>query len=305
MTLSDGLSISRQDSDHFWQVNLAEGGCFVLAEAALNDRVPWLAERWSGSLEQSCLYWGEAGRIHASISPYCFPVGTENWPQIQEHLVREEGWGIGIQLEWFMRALSPQDQLLALMEHLRQWSLVVTPEGQDAILRVGDWQTLTTLLSASTLSEATDLFGPVSSFFQIDPEGTLQIATLHRREKAKRSAVLPRELTARQWQALLVPAEQKVLARYAEHLRLYHVRWRETEEHELLAFVREHSNRAKRYGFTHDQDIVRYLALATELEPGFINAPWAKPILQEPEYIGEQSRMDRLFSMAIERMVGK
>lgn len=305
MTLTDSFLTAQRGGEHLWQIRLVEGGCFVLAEAALNDAVPWLAERWGGGLEQSRLYWGDTGREHASISPYCFPVDTENWPQVREHLVREDGWGTGIQLEWFMRTLSMREQLQALVIHLRQWSRIVTPEGETAILRIGDWQIVNTLLSASTLAEATGLFGPVSSFCQIEPTGDIQMITLNQREPGDQPAILPRELSDAQWRMLLAPAEMKVFAGYMEHLRMYHGRWRDSDEDVLLAFVRQQSSQAKQHGFTHDRDIVRYLALATELEPDFINSPWAKLVLQEPEFIGEQSRMDRLYRRAIEYSTGE
>ena len=47
---------------------------------------------------------------------------------------------------------------------------------------------------------------------------------------------------------------------------------------------------------------MRYLALATELEPSFIEAEWAQPVLSQPEYIGTQNRMDRLFEKAIQHL---
>ncbi|MCL6408670.1 DUF4123 domain-containing protein, partial [Dickeya dadantii] len=38
------------------------------------------------------------------------------------------------------------------------------------------------------------------------------------------------------------------------------------------------------------------------LSPEFIHQPWAKNILVQPEYIGTQSRMDRLYQAAIDHL---
>ncbi|MGL6578994.1 hypothetical protein ACSZOM_17275 [Aeromonas hydrophila] len=45
-----------QDDD--WQQLLDGQGLFMFAEAAINEAVPSLAEKWGGSLEQTRLYWG-------------------------------------------------------------------------------------------------------------------------------------------------------------------------------------------------------------------------------------------------------
>lgn len=301
MTLSQSFLIAGADREDGWKQRLAEGGCFVLAEAASNDAVPWLAERWGGELEQTRIYWGEAGRVHASISPYCFPVTVENWPQVSEHLQKQESWGVGIQLEEFMRAQSPADQLKTLMKHLRQWSLVTTPEGETAILRISDWLVLSRLLGASTAAEATALFGPITSFTYLPTGGKAQCATLAWRESPA-ATVLPRQLSEQQWRAILGPSLRRAYERYMAHLREYHSRWRGSDDETLLAFVVQEQKQAVRYGFNNDRDIVRYLALATEMEPAFIDSVWAQQILREADYIGTLSRMDRLYRKAIEQL---
>lgn len=301
MTLSQSFLIAGPDREGGWQERLAEGGCFVLAEAADNDAVPSLAERWGGDLDGTRLYWGEAGRVHASISPYCFPVTVESWPQVSEHLQKQESWGVGIQLEWFMRSQSAADQLEVLIKHLRQWSLVTTPEGETAILRISDWLVLSRLLGASTATEAAALFGPITSFTWLPTGGEAQCASLAWREPPP-PPVLPRQLSELQWRAILEPSLRRAYERYMAHLREYHSRWREADGDSLLAFVIQEQKQAVRYGFNNDRDIVRYLALATELEPTFIDTAWAQKILGEPDYLGTQSRMDRLYRKAIEQL---
>lgn len=295
------LSHTRHNHDR-WQETLEQGGCFILAEAAINQAVPWLAERWGKSLEQTRLYWGETGRVHASISPYCISVNAENWPAILEQLITQNGWGIGIQLAGMMKMMPPLDQLQALQKHLRQWSLVVMPPDENAILRIGDWQVVSRLMSASTIQEATAFYGPISAFWCIAPDGSAESLSLAQRESPTLPATTPRKLSDAQWAALLGPAEQHALARYMAHLREYHARWHDIKYEQLLAFTQAQCSAARRHGFNNERDIMRYLALATELEPAFIDAPWAQAILSQPDYIGSQSRMDRLYQQAIERL---
>ncbi|MEH0874513.1 DUF4123 domain-containing protein [Pectobacterium cacticida] len=302
MTIAPPFLESMTEDDAAWQTRLAQGGCFVIAEASMNDAVPWLAERWGGSLEQTSLYWGEAGRIHASVSPYCIPLNVANWPQVKEHVVTQPGWGMGLQLAWFMLAYSPLDQLIEVTKHLRQWSLVTSPSGENAILRVGDWQVVNQLLSASSAQEACAFYGPIAHFCDISPEGAIRALNLTTREPHAIPDSLPRQLSTEQWHAIMTPSEHQHLARYMEHLRTYHANWQDASDDELQAFICQQAEQAKSNGFNNDRDIVRWLALATELSPTFLHQPWAKDILGQSEFIGTQSRMDRLYQAAIDHL---
>lgn len=302
MSVSPSFLALVEEDDAAWQTRLSQGGCFVIAEAALNDAVPWLAERWGGDLEQTRLYWGAAGREHASISPYCIPVHSDNWDQVREHLLIQDGWGMGVQLTSALQTSTPQEQLMALMKHLRRWSLVATPSGENAILRISDWQVVRQLLSASTAQEASALFGPVAHYCDISPEGSVRTLNLTTREPHQIPDILPRQLSDAQWEALMTPAQQQVLARYMAHLRTYHARWQETPEADLLTFTRQQTAQAQRNGFNNDRDIVRWLALVTELGPDFSQQPWAQTLLAQPENIGIKSRMDRLYQAAIDQL---
>lgn len=300
MSVSQPFLAWKSEDEAAWRTRIAQGGCFIVAEAALNDAVPWLAERWGGSLEQTRLYWGDAGRVHASASPYCIPVHVANWPQVREYIVTQDGWGMGMQLAWFMQAYSPLDQLTEVMKHLRNWSLVALPSGENAILRISDWQVVSQLLSASNAQEACALYGPIDSFCDLSPDGTVQTLNLITREPHVIPEILPRQLSDAQWQAIISPSEQQVLERYMTHLKSHHPRWRNVDDASLLAFTRQQSEQARLNGFNNDRDIVRWLALATELEPDFILQPWAQQILAQAENIGTQNRMDRLYSAALE-----
>ncbi|MEH2922772.1 DUF4123 domain-containing protein [Samsonia erythrinae] len=302
MSLSQPFLELLPEEDTMWQTRIAQGGCFVIAEAAMNDAVPWLAERWGGSLEQTRLYWGEAGRVHASVSPYCIPVHAANWSQVKEHLVTQPGWGMGLQLAWFMQAYSPLDQLIEVTKHLRQWSLVASPSGENAILRMSDWQVVKQLLSASSAPEACALYGPIASFCDISPDGSVRALNLTAREPHTIPDTLPRQLSEEQWQAIMAPSEYHHLERYMAHLRTYHTRWQHSPDDALWTFTHQQAEQAKINGFNNDRDIVRWLALSTELSPEFIHQAWAQNILVQPEYIGTQSRMDRLYQAAIDHL---
>ncbi|PWC16571.1 DUF4123 domain-containing protein [Brenneria roseae subsp. roseae] len=299
---SSFLSRTSEEDESGWQARIAQGGCFMLAEAALNDAVPWLAERWGGSLEQTRLYWGETGRIHASVSPYCIPVHSVNWSQLREYLLVQDGWGIAIQLEWFMQAYSPLQQLTELMKHLREWSWVATPKEENVILRISDWLVTSSLLEASDAREACALFGPVKTFCAIAPSGSVQTLTLTERQTHDLSGRAPQHLSQRQWQAIIEPSERGVLNEYMAHLRAHHIRWREIDEPALLDFTQRQVEQARRHGFDNDRDIVRYLSLATEMESDFVRQPWAEAVFAEPEMMGMESRMDRLYRAALAQL---
>jgi len=62
-----------------WLERIARGGCFIIADAAINDDVVYHADRLSngnGALYR--FYWQETGRIHGSISPYVIPLTLAN-----------------------------------------------------------------------------------------------------------------------------------------------------------------------------------------------------------------------------------
>ena len=285
-----------------WYQTLAEGGCFILAEAAINDAVPWQAERHSGKNELTRLYWDKAGKIHASISPYIIPVNQDSWEQIEEHILTDDSWGIGIRLSWLDRIPGHETQLQVLLQHLRSWLLVTTPEQDDVTLRLADWQVVRPLLEASTHPEATAFFGPIAEFWHLAPDGSAEKLELAHECDFAVNTTQPRTLSPLQWQAILTPSLLNTLQRYMAHLRQHHPRWPDAENNELQQFTEQHYRQALEHGFRHDRDIVRYLALASELHPGFIDDAWAQAIMRDAEYTPAGSRMDRLYRKAVEMM---
>ncbi|CAM4396486.1 MULTISPECIES: DUF4123 domain-containing protein [Lelliottia] len=302
MPLSQSFLIHDQTTHDQWLSTIGQGGCFILAESAINDAVPWQAERHSGNNELTRLYWDETGAIHASISPYIIPVNSDNWEQAKEYILTRDGWGIGIRLSWLDRIQSNEAQLKVLSQHLRSWLLVTTPEQDDVTLRLADWQVVRPLLEASTHPEATAFFGPVAEFWHLAPDGSAEKLELTHHTEHPSSITPPRTLSPLQWQAILTPSLLNTLQRYMAHLRQHHPRWHDAENNELQQFTEQHYQQALEYGFRHDRDIVRYLALASELLPGFIGDAWAQAIMRDAEYTPAGSRMDRLYSTAVEMM---
>jgi len=285
-----------------WHQILAEGGCFILAEAAINDSVPWLAEKLSGKNERTRLYRDKVGAIHASISSYIIPVNQDNWEQVKEHVLTLDGWGVGVRLSWKHSSRSEEKQLQVLSQHLRSWLLVTTPEQDDVTLRLADWQVVRPLLEASTHSEATAFFGPIAEFWHLAPDGPADRLELTHHSEHSLNITQPRILSSLQWQAILAPSLLNTLQRYMTHLRQHHPRWHDAENNELQQFTEQHYQQALESGFRHDRDIVRYLALASELHPGFIGEVWAQAIMRDAEYTPAGSRMDRLYRKAVEMM---
>lgn len=302
MAILQPFLLHHQTTHTQWHQILAEGGCFILAEAAINDSVPWLAEKLSGKNELTRLYRDKVGAIHASISPYIIPVNQDNWEQVKEHVLTLDGWGVGVRLSWKHSSRSEERQLQVLSQHLRSWLLVTTPEQDDVTLRLANWQVIRPLLEASTHSEASALFGPVAEFWSLAPDDSAEMLTLAYQGDHGSSIQRPRTLSTLQWQAILAPSLLNTLQRYMTHLRQHHPRWHDAENDELYPFTEQHYQQALDHGFRNDRDIVRYLALVSELHPGFIGDAWAQAIMNEPEYTRSGNRMDRLYSKAVEMM---
>ncbi|MBS3894933.1 DUF4123 domain-containing protein [Serratia marcescens] len=302
MPLSQSFLIHDQTTHDQWLSTIGQGGCFILAESAINDAVPWQAECHSGNNELTRLYWDKVGTIHASISPYIIPVNQDNWEQVKEYVLTRNGWGVGVRLSWLDRTQPNETQLQLLSQHLRSWLLVTTSEQDDVTLRLADWQVVRPLLEASTHPEITAFFGPVAEFWHLAPDGSAERLELTHHCEHSLNITQSRTLSPLQWQAILTPSLLNTLQRYMAHLRQHHPRWHDADNNELQQFTEQHYQQALESGFRHDRDIVRYLALASELHPDFIGDAWAQAIMRDAEYTPAGSRMDRLYSTAVEMM---
>lgn len=297
------VMISGKHQDDDWQRLLDGQGLFMFAEAAINEAVPSLAEKWGGSLEQTRLYWGETGKLHSTISPYLIPVHRQNWPELQRLVTHQPGWGLMFQLDWFMLAYTPLQQLQALLAHLRQWSWIDTPEHETAILRLSDWQVVKPLLMASSPAEATALFGPIAKFIDVLPEGCCEYLQLIERVEHDLAGRAPQQLSPTQWTALNSLSDRVAHDEYVAHIQAHHQVVKGWQPEQLFSFVKEGEREAISNGFKNQQDVIRFLSLKLEMPAGFMALPWAKKIMAEPaELIGQQNRMDRLFEQALHEL---
>ncbi|WP_421163883.1 DUF4123 domain-containing protein [Aeromonas dhakensis] len=294
------VMISGKYQDDELQQLLDGQGLFMFAEAAINEAVPSLAEKWGGSLEQTRLYWGETGKLHSTISPYLIPVHRRNWPELQRLIIHQPGWGLLLQLDWFMLAYTPLQQLQALLAHLRQWSWITTPEDETAILRLSDWQVVKPLLMASSPAETTALFGPIATIIDISPEGSCEYLQIIDRVEHDLAGHAPQQLSPVQWTALNSLSDSIAHDEYAAHIQAHHPVVKGWQPEQLFSFIKDGEQEAFSHGFKNQQDVIRFLSLKLEMPAEFMALPWAKKIMAEPaELIGQQSRMDRLFEQAL------
>lgn len=103
---------------------------------------------------------GQAARI---IVPLSYPAHGSNWAELQQKICSQPGWGMAWVLEGDMQAYTPLQQLQLLVHHLRSWTWIA--DGDDTqLLRIADWKVSKTLLSASSVEEAVDFFGPAAAW---------------------------------------------------------------------------------------------------------------------------------------------
>lgn len=298
--MTNKVMISGKYQDDEWQQQLDGQGLFMFAEAAINEAVPGLAEKWGGSLEQTRLYWGETGKLHSTISPYLIPVHRQNWPELQRLVTHQPGWGLMFQLDWFMLAYTPLQQLQALLAHLRQWSWIATPEDETAILRLSDWLVIKPLLTASSPNETTALFGPIAKVIAGSPEGGWDYLQLVERVEHDLAGRSPQQLSPTQWTVLNSLSDRVAHEEYIEHIQKHHQNVQGWASEQLLSFVKNGEKEAISYGFMSQQDIIRFLSLKLEMPTDFMDLPWARKIMAESaELIGQLNRMDRLFEQAL------
>ncbi|MFM5557023.1 DUF4123 domain-containing protein [Aeromonas rivipollensis] len=297
------VMISGKHQDDDWQQLLDGQGLFMFAEAAINEAVPSLAEKWGGSLEQTRLYWGETGKLHSTISPYLIPVHRQNWTELQRLVTHQPGWGLMFQLDWFMLAYTSLQQLQALLAHLRQWSWIETPENETAILRLSDWQVVKPLLMASSPAEATALFGPIAKIIDMSPEGGCDYLQLIERVEHDLAGRAPQQLSPAQWTALNSLSDSVAHDEYVAHIQAHHQVVKGWQPEQLFSFIKEGEQEAFSHGFKNQQDVIRFLSLKLEMPAGFMALPWAKKIMDDPtELVGQQNRMDRLFEQALHEL---
>ena len=298
--MNSNLQVASIDSA-LWLSSIVEGGCFILAESAINDDVPSLAENINGfALEHSRLYWDETGRIHASISPYLIHVTEDNWPALKDKVCQQPNWGIGIQLEWYMNAYTPAQQLTELLSHLREWTWLETDTGESRLLRLSDWSVLSTLMAASTDSEVSAIFGPIAKFVSVEGE-SLSMMTRSIKQKSDIAQRVPQVLSEHQWQALNLMEEGDQHLAYKEHLKNHHQETLSWSDEYFTQFVSQQIRSANEQGFTNKQDTVKFLSLSLIFGDTFVTQAWANTILKAKQE-GTKTKMEKLYLAALKEL---
>ncbi len=286
-----------------WKDEVKAKPLYYLAEAAINPDVRTLADKTlkdrSVKEEENCLYWGEMGRVHASVAPYLLKL--DDWQRFEESIAFQANWGVMIQLK--EEVAQSQCPSFYLLNHLREWTLVTPHQQESSLLRLSDWDVLNVLLSASNHTELNSLFGPVDAFAYWHKENT-DIEVVSRQYPSGETLPhrSPQLLSEKQSIALNAYANRHQYKKYAEHLNAHHSEVTTWTSEAMAAFLAHHIEQANQHKFTTEKDIVRYLSLTVILGEQFTDMPWAKETLSQKSVEGTQSRMDRLYQRALEEL---
>jgi hypothetical protein len=303
--MEDELIVVKQITNAQWQANVAQGGCFLFAEATVNRDVQSIAESINRvPLEYCRLYTGETGRIHASISPYLIYLDEDNQAQLEADICYQHEWGIALQLRPVMTAFTPLQQIHLILEHLREWSWIAiqnpdpnnTPEQNQLILRLGCWDVLIALLKASTVDETASLFDMLESFYDIR-DGVITQVSLHTFHPRTLPNRIPQQLSETQWVAITEHNHLQRYQDYATHLREHHAQLASWDDEDLSSFIHQHVQAAKTYGFNNAKNQIKYLSLVVTFDGPFMHNQWATQAMEKP-VVGIYSQMDVLYQAA-------
>ncbi|MEF1285898.1 DUF4123 domain-containing protein [Vibrio sp. M250220] len=290
-----------------WQKMTQDTPVYLLAESAINPLVRTLADdalkHNLSADEENALYWGEMGKVHASISPYLLKL--EGWSDFEKNIAFQPHWGILLIPR--EEALTRNNSWFYLLHHLREWTLIEPDQGSHEqgamLLRLSDWEVLQVLLNASNPSELTSLFGPFETFAYWHKDQThVQQISLNTRQQSTLPHRSPQRLSEKQHSALKAFAHRHQHKKYADHLRQHHSDVENWSDNELSTFLLRNIDTANRLQFTNEKDVIRYLSLATVLGEQFIETSWAQQPLNAPSVMGTLSRMDKLYQCAIEQL---
>ena len=282
-----------------WEKQWHKGVYYVLAESTNNPDIPFIAGK-DAKDKDSCLYWGQMGKIHASISPYLMPL--TDWEAFKESVANQSGWGIIIQLKSNFRYINaPHDYLL---NHLREWTLIETSQNEAVLLRLSDWAVLNALFDASTEQQLNSLFGPITRFAYWHKGNThVESLTLNGDTSSTLLHRSPQKLSQQQYLALESFAHRHQNKKYAEHLKTHHDEVQLWQDQRLNDFLIHNIRIANQHNFTTERDVIRYLSLALVLGENFIQTSWAKSQLNAPNSVGTNTRMDMLFQRGLDEIV--
>ncbi len=287
----------------YWKDKLNQQSTYFLAESAINPKVRELADeaiKNVGSAEDdNRLYWGEMGKVHASVSPYLMKL--DDWQNFEDSIAYQENWGVIIQLN--DEVAKTHCSHFYLLNHLREWTLVTPPQQEPLLLRLADWEVLNVLLNASNYTEQKTLFGPVEAFaYWHKDKQEVDMVTLQHFDVETLPHRSPQLLSDKQSQALNAYASRHQYKKYMEHLKSHHDEVQSWKGDEMTAFLARNIEQAGQLKFTVEKDVVRYLSLAVIFGELFTEMPWAQNALSQISIVGTQSKMDRLYQRAIEEL---
>ncbi|ASA55376.1 DUF4123 domain-containing protein [Vibrio gazogenes] len=284
-----------------WQMMLEAPGWFVVAEAAINPAIRELAEQNEQTDQR--VYWDEMGNIHASISPYVMPL--QSWDWFKEQIAIQPHWGIALQLDARFHQLPMTRQTELVLRYFRAWTMVETPtqEQEQLLLRLSDWDVFGVLWQASDPVYQKHIQGPLQQVVYWEPEQPeAKVLCFQPPMLDKTTLPLPIRLTDAQYQALNIWGNRQIYRQYQDHLQAHHSETQSWDQAQFDAYLHQHVTQANQLGFQQPNDVVRYLSLTVVFGKQFTTQPWAKQVLQSPDYQGTQSRMDRLFERGLDEL---
>ena len=281
-----------------WIEALQKPGWFILADAAINPDVrSWVAD---DKVDLQRLYWGKMGEQHASISPYILPM--HEWQWLNDNIAALPHWGVVVQLHESSHSFELEEQMRLVIQHYRAWTLSLLPNQDTVILRLTDWDIFNVLWNASSNDCLSNLQGPVKSvgyWRKGDESAVVRHCDL---PLSTTSMVTKNRLSESQYQALRWWNEQKLFKQYQDHLYQQHEITQHWDESVFETFIHTNVEQARQLGFQQQAEVATFLSLIVVLGDTFYLAPWAQTILQSPQYVGNESRMDRLVAEAVDHM---
>ena len=181
--------------------------------------------------------------------------------------------------------------------------MIESPDKEQMLLRLSDFDVLKVLLSASNETELNSLFGPIAEFaYWQQGEEEVEVLSLITRTEKRLPHRSPQLLSTAQYQALQAFAHRHQHQKYARHLQAHHPEVQQWDEPTQMAFIARNVECAHFHQFSIEKDLVRYLSLAVVLGESFYEDIWAKELLKNSRIEGTSSRMDALFQRALEEM---
>lgn len=277
------------------QTLLAQPGWYLMAEAAVNESL--LSAVPEEKFAQRRLYWDEMGQQNSSISPFLLPLDC--FSRAEQNITHVAHWGIAVQLHDDFQSLTTDHQIDLIQKHFRAWTLVVLPDDQQVLMRLTDWDIFNVLWRSTDPAQLSDLQGPLKRVAYWQAGNDAVAVREMSAPRQTRPMVMPNRLSERQYQAFSAWGDRRVYQQYRTHLYQHHPQTQNWDDETFNQYLLRNVNSAHQLGFYQQADVVVYLSISLLLGEQFHQSDWAQSILQSPQVIGDQSRMDRLLAEAV------